>query len=86
MKFHIKAPSGRELSSECETEGECAKIKKSIIASVRRLLPSRQAVPPPSQREAIARHFVSCKFFDKSKFEGVGGEVERDGGAVRGRG
>ena len=34
-----KAPSERELSSECETEGECAHNKKEQILKLRRLLP-----------------------------------------------
>ncbi len=28
-RFNLKAPSGRELSSECETEGECVIIKQN---------------------------------------------------------
>ncbi len=28
-RLNLKAPSGRELSSECETEGECVIIKQN---------------------------------------------------------
>ena len=46
-----KAPSGRELPTQ-SGEGECVRFDFHLIINSRRLLPSRQAAPPPSRREA----------------------------------
>ena len=67
-----KAPSGRELSSECETEGACVYDSKALVlwrvlyvnaaGSFRHFLAE---MPPPSRREA----FMFCPNTDLKRFQ-----------------
>ena len=61
-KADQEAPSGRELASACETEGECVPVKITVNLYLRILLPSLVACDIRhtfSRRKAIVNRHLS---------------------------